>query len=262
MPGGAPITIRSDIAAHEAPPGLLLMFRAGARPDAVAVRRAIEAAGRVAISHSGAEPGGPAGGQWLELLIDGMTFDLSGLAPGAGYAATDLRNRYEVPPDFGETLGEGLCLLPGPHLAGGRATVPVVRAQAALGAELVRRLPDALAVAWTPARALVGRDFYLSMVEAWLAGGPFPALGLCAFRQMLGGAIQSEGLAFFIGQELHFDNAEFPDSAAAVRLGLRLVNELVGGGRVADALSLTGPDGARVRLRPSGNGRFLRVERG
>ncbi len=240
------------------------MFRAGARPDVATVRRAVEAAEKVAISHGGEEPGGAAGGQalWLELLIDGMTFDLSGMAPGAGYAAAELRNRYEVSPNFGEALGEGLCLLPGPHLAGGRATVPVVRAQAALGAELVRRLPGALAIAWTPARTLVGRDFYLSMIEAWLAGGPFPALGLCAFRQMLGGAVQSEGLAFFTGQELHFDNAQFPDPAAAVRLGLRLVNELVGGGRIAEAVSLTGSEGARVTLRPSGNGRFLRVERG
>jgi hypothetical protein len=240
------------------------MFRAGARPDVAAVRRAVEAAEKVTISHGGDEQDDAVGerGLWLELLVDGMTFDLSGMAPGAGYVAAELRNRYEVPTDFGETLGEGLCLLPGPHLAGGRATVPVVRAQAALGAELVRRLPGALAVSWTPARTLVGREFYLSMVDAWLAGGPFPALGLCAFRQMLGGAIQSEGLAFFTGQELHFDNAQFPDPAAAVRVGLRLVNELVGGGRIAEAVSLTGPDGARVTLRPSGNGRFLRVERG
>ncbi|MGV2496214.1 hypothetical protein [Pelagerythrobacter aerophilus] len=240
------------------------MFRAGARPDIAAVRRAVEAMEKVAISHAGDEQGAGADehGPWLELLIDGMTFDLSGMAPGAGYVAADLRNRYEVPADFGEALGEGLCLLPGPHLAGGRATVPVVRAQAALGAELVRRLPGALVVSWTPARTLVGREFYLSMVEAWLAGGSFPALGLCAFRQMLGGAVQSEGLAFFTGQELHFDNAQFPDPAAAVQLGLRLVNELVGGGRIAETVSLTGPDGAGVTLRPSGNGRFLRVERG
>lgn len=239
------------------------MFRAGTRPDVATVRRTVEAAERVAISHGGEEEGNAAGQQalWLELLIDGMTFDLSGMAPGAGYMATELRNRYGVASDFGETLGEALCLLPGPHLAGGRATVPVVRAQAALGAELVRRLPGALAIAWTPARTLVGRDFYLSMVDAWLAGGPFPALGLCAFRQMLGGAIQSEGLGFFTGQELHFDNAQFPDPAAAVQLGLRLVNELVGGGRITETMSLTGPDGARVTLRPSGNGRFVRVER-
>jgi len=240
------------------------MFRAGTRPDVAAIRHAVGAMERAAISHDGGEQGDAAGRRslWIELLIDGMTFDLSGMAPGAGHTVTDLRNRYEVPPDFGETLGEGLSLAPGPHLAGGRTTVPVVRAQAALGAELVRLLPDAGAIAWTPARALVGREHYLSMVDAWLAGGPFPALGLCAFRQTLGGAIQSEGLAFFTGQELHFDNAQFPDPAAAVRLGLRLVNELVGSAPLIESSLLTDQEGARVVLKPSGNGRFLRVERG
>lgn len=245
-------------------PGMLLMFRAGARPDVAAIRRAVELAEGLTISHDSGEgeSSGRAEPPWLELLIGGMTFDLRGIAPGPAYTAADLRNRYDVPTDFAETIGEALSLSPGPHLAGGRATVPVVRVQTALVAELVRRLPSAVSVAWPPARALVGREFFLSMADNWVAGGPFPALGLTAFRQMLGGAIQSEGLAFFTGQELHFDNALFPDPAAAVRLGLRLVDELVGNGPLCEAGSLIGPDGSRIGLRPSGNGRFLRVERG
>lgn len=240
------------------------MFRAGGRPDVAAIRRAVDAAEDLSISHDGSENGAVTDAEplWLELLAGGMTFDLGGMAPGRSYAATDLRNRYEVPPDFGDASGEALSLAPGPHLAGGRTTIPVVRAQAALGAELVRLFPSAAAVAWPPARVLVGREFYLSTVEAWLGGGPFPALGFTAFRQMLGGAIQSEGLAFFTGQELHFDNAQFPDPAAAVRLGLRLVNELVGNAALTESLSLAGPDGEPVVLTPSGNGRFVRVERG
>lgn len=229
-----------------------------------AVRRAVRAAEGLSISHDGGPGDGRAGHEplWLELLTDGMTFDLGGVAPGPGHAAADLRNRYEVPPDFGDSPGEALSLVPGPHLAGGRALIPVVRTQARIGAELVRRFPGIAAVGWSPARTLVGRDFYLSTTEAWLAGGPFPALGLTAFRQMLGGAIQSEGLAFFTGQELHFDNAQFPDPAAAVRLGLRLVNELVGTGPLAEPLPLSVQEGASVLLKPSGNRRFLRVERG
>lgn len=240
------------------------MFRAGERPDVAAIRRMTAAAEGWTISHDPGEGKGSGSAKrpWLELLIGGMTFDLGGIAPGPAFAAADLRNRFEVPGDFAETLAEALSLSPGPHLAGGRATIPVVRAQAALGAELIHRLPNVVAIAWTPARALLGREFFLSLADNWLAGGPFPALGLTAFRQMLGGAIQSEGLAFFTGQELHFDNALFPDPAAAVRLGLRLVNDLVGNPPLTEPTSLTGPDGSAIELKPSGNARFLRVERG
>lgn len=242
-------------------PDLLLLFRPGERPSAAALRRAIAAGDGLSITHDGA---GPAGDDppWLELLTQGMTFDLSGLAPGPGYAARDVRNRYEVPPAFAEALAEAIAIVPGPHIRGGGASIPVVRAQAALGAHFVRQLPGIAAVAWAPARTLVGRKLYLSTVEAWLAGGPFPALGLTAFRRTLGGALQSEGLAFFTGQELHFDDALFPDPAAATRLGLRLVNELVSRAPLAETTELVGPDGAAVVLEPSRNGRYLRVGRG
>jgi hypothetical protein len=251
-------------------PDLLLLFRADERPDGGAVRAAVQAAGNLAISHDAAAPsdGSDDEALWVEILADGMTFDLAGIAPGPAArgtppaVGTQMRNRYEVPTDFAEAGAEALSLAPGPHLRGGQATIPVVRAQAALGAALVRQFSRVEAVAWVPARTLVGRGFFLSTVEAWLAGGPFPALGLTAFRHTMGGALQSEGLAFFTGQELHFEHGAFPDPVAATQLGMRLVNELVGQGPVATRTAFAGPDGAPVVLEPSRNGRFLRVGRG
>lgn len=249
---------------------MLLLFRAGDRPAAAAVRRAVEAAGNLSISHDAAAPADAVGEEplWGEILADGMTFDLGGIAPGpaargpAIAAGAQMRNRYEVPPEFTEASTEALALAPGPHLRGGQSTIPVVRAQVALGAALVRQLGEVQAVAWTPARTLTGREHFLSTAEAWLAGGPFPALGLTAFRQTMGGALQSEGLAFFTGQELHFEHGAFPDPAAATRLGLRLVNELVRRGPLTAHTEFAGLDGAPVVLEPSRNGRFLRVGRG
>ena len=230
----------------------------------------MEAAGNLSISHDAAAPSDDSAGEplWLEILADGMTFDLGGIAPGPtargplSAIGAQMRNRYEVPPDFTEGSTEALSLAPGPHLRGGRSTIPVVRAQAALGAAFVRLLPRIEAVAWVPARTLLGRAFFLSAVEAWLAGGPFPALGLTAFRRTMGGALQSEGLAFFTGQELHFEHGAYLDPVSAAQLGLRLVNELVGSGPLTARTEVVGPDGAPVVLVPSRNGRFLRVGRG
>ena len=233
------------------------------------MRRAIDATDDLSISHDAIASAEARGESplWLEILADGMTFDLCGMVPGPAArgptlaAGPHLRNRYEAPPDFTDTSAEALSLAPGPHLRGGQSTIPVVRAQAALGARLVRQFRGVEAVAWTPARTLVGRGVFLSTVEVWLAGGPFPALGLTAFRHTMGGALESEGLAFFTGQELHFEHGAFPDPVAATRLGVRLVNELVGRAPLSARTEFAGPDGAAVVIEPSRNGRFLRVGR-
>ncbi|MEC9066742.1 MAG: hypothetical protein VX569_05625 [Pseudomonadota bacterium] len=229
-----------------------------------ALRRALAAAERVAITHESpaVRPGSAGETVWAELLIDGLTFDLDGLAPGPGFPIDRPRHLFEAPPELVEKPGEALALGPGQHLAGGRATLPVVRAQLALGAELLRVFPGITALSWPPARCLMGRGFFLSLVDAWLAGGPFPALGLTAFRRALDGAVQSEGLAFFTGQELHFDPVAFPDPVEASRIGVRLVHEMVGLGRLTEPAGLAAPDGAALALRPSRNGRFVRVTRG
>ena len=46
---------------------------------------------------------------------------------------------------------EGVDLIPGPHLAGGEAILPMVRVHVALGARLAE-LPGVAAVAWRPAQ--------------------------------------------------------------------------------------------------------------
>jgi hypothetical protein len=48
----------------------------------------------------------------------------------------------------------------------------------------------------------------------------------------------------------------------ASRIGVRLVHEMVGLGRLTEPAGLAAPDGAALALRPSRNGRFVRVTRG
>ncbi|AKM06876.1 hypothetical protein AM2010_796 [Pelagerythrobacter marensis] len=264
QPKGRLINDRSDIAGDRTRSGLLLLFRAGERPGVAALRRALSASGRVAISHESAPPR-PAAGDgtvWAELLVDGMTFDLDGLAPGPGFPAGELRHTFEVTEALIANPGEALSLSAGPHIAGARATMPVVRVQMALGAELVRAFPGVTAVVWSPARSVMGRAFFMSLADKWLKGGPFPALGITAFRRALDGAVQSDGLAFFTGQELHFDATAFPDPVEATRIGLRLINVLIDSHALERPIELAAPDGAILTLRPSRNGRFVRVGRG
>lgn len=215
---------------------------------------------RISVSHHPAAGVGEASGSgWLELLIDGMTFDLTGLAPRKPADLPEVNFRFDCPADFSIERHSAIRLVAGPHLTAGAGSQPVVRAQAALGSALAEALPGAVAFAWGPAQSVAGTEYFRSAVAAWLAGGPFPALGLTAFRSTLDDGIQSVGLAHFTGQEVRLEPALVTDSADAVRLAIRLVNQLVGSGKLARRERITAPDGGTLLLEPSANGRFVRV---
>jgi hypothetical protein len=239
---------------------LLLLFRPGQRPDAAGLAVAVESAERLAITHrmidesSGAIAG-------CELLRDGMTYDLTGLAPLAPVACPAPRHRYGLGQDTDPALLEAVALQPGPHLAAGAHSIPVVRTMAGIAADLAGVLPRLVAVAWPPARTAAGTEFFVSSVAAWLAGGAFPSLGFTAFDDDPRGGMVSEGLAWFTGQELRFANELAKDRAVAARLGVRLVNQLVAQGRVTANEYIVAPDGGRVALEPTRDGKMVRVRR-
>jgi hypothetical protein len=125
----------------------------------------------------------------------------------------------------------------------------------------VRQFDEVIAVAWGPAGAMIGRRFFESATSAWLDGGPFPALGLTAFVETPDSAIESVGLAFWIGQELRIEPPLVSDRVAATRLGIRLVNHLVLAGGLAEDDHIVAPDGTRLVLRPSRSRAIISVWR-
>lgn len=186
----------------------------------------------------------------LELLRDGMTYDLVGAAEGAGFAVSPWRHRLGVAADMAEQDCEALALQPGPHLASGARTLPVVRTMMGVATMIVPHLPELQAVAWPAAGTLIGPDFFVSSMTAWIAGGAFPALGLTAFATDPDHGLRTEGLSFFTGQELRLEPSLAKDRTAGVRLGIRLVNHLVGQGRVSEVEAIIGPEGERLTLDP------------
>lgn len=237
---------------------LHLLFDRGTRPDRDAIRAFAARCPPVSVSHDSHPEDAPyvdalqrSGQYWVELLRDGLTFDLVGLAPGPKSASPDLAQRFDLPalPELRDY--ETLTLRPGPHVAAAGKSMPVVRTMMALACDLVRHFDDLLAIGWEPAGSVIGRRFFESVTAAWLDGGPFPALGLTAFVEAPDGALQSVGLAFWIGRELRIEPPLSDDRVAATRLAIRLVNHLIlVGGLEADD-HITAPDGSRLVLRPS-----------
>lgn len=238
---------------------LSLLFDPAARPDAGAIHALAAHSAEFSVSHDPAQGGSePAGRGWLELLANGLTYDLHGLSPGEPHSPGHFRHRFGLPDSFEPKAFTALSLEPGPHLAGGEAMLPVVRSQAWLATQLCG-VPGVIAVGWAPARSLSSVGHFTASVRRWLEGGVFPALGLTALTGTSDGGLHSEGLAFFTGQELRIEPELAAEKAHAARLGVRLINELVARGRLTQMERIAGPGAQRLIVAPSENGRFVRV---
>ncbi|ANY20591.1 hypothetical protein A6F68_02089 [Tsuneonella dongtanensis] len=239
---------------------MLLLFRVGQRPGFDALTAAVGSVTGLTISHRLTDPASGAV-TGCELLRDGMTFDIVGLQPADAPDTPPFRHRYGLAAGFEDGSTEPVYIAPGPHISAGAHSMPVVRTMSAIVSALVGSLPGVQAVAWPPASAIVGAEFFTSSVETWIAGGAFPSLGLTAFADDLEGGIISEGLSWFTGQELRLANDIAKDRAGSVRLGVRLVNQLVLQGKVTTNEFIVAPDGGRLALEPTRDGKVVRVRR-
>ena len=246
-----------EIGAENSGSAVSLLFAAGHRPEAQAIRDFAERQGGFSVSFDPAMEGAggsamaDADGQvWLELLANGLTFDLVGLAPGAPPDPPPCVHGYALAAHAEAAGLEAVTLRPGPHLAGGHAMLPVVRSLAWLAATLAA-IEGVQAVAWHPARSWCGARYFRDGVLRWVEGGVFAGLGLTALALTADGGMQSEGLALFAGQELRIEPELMLDPAEGAKIGVRLIDYLVEGGRLDTTRRVFGPGNQPLRLPPS-----------
>ena len=228
---------------------LAVLYAPGQRPSLDDVRRAGEESHAFAVAF---DPGDGAG--WAELLVTGLTFDVTGLSPGARETPPATAHRLGLEGDWQAQGFEALFVRPGAHLAGAAAMLPVVRGCVALAAALATHT-GAAAVVWIPARTAMATAYFSGVVEDWVSGGAFPALGLVAVEPE-GAGVTTEGLAFFTGQELEVSGR---DTTQAARIAVRMVHTLVCQAPLVTPVELVGPDGEPLLAEPIGDGTRVRV---
>lgn len=239
--------------------GLSLIFGAGQRPTVQVVEDLLGESDLIpmsaSISHKGEEGEG-----WVELLASGLTFDLVGLAPAASAPVLPAVHRYGIDADFSQVPSEAIALVPGQHIAGGHAMMPVVKAMASLVAGLALQI-SARAVCWHPARTWMDPNYFARIVLGWQSGGAFPALGLTAISVRDGRAVSS-GLAYFVGQEIEVEAREGEPTADTVKLAVRVIDYIVRNGALTAPRQLEGPNGEVLLAEPSQFGKMVWVWRG
>jgi hypothetical protein len=255
--------------------GLYLLFTAGSRPHfgdverllsdlAKAPRpRALASLRAVGVSRpeTGAGAGKGAEQTGLELLANGLTFDVLGLVPMPPRLVPRSRYHFGLSPGFSELEFEAVELSPGPHLADAGLMLPVLKTMAAVAGELATGL-GAQAISWSPAGCLMDPGYFDRMIYNWNNGGPFPALGLTGIATKEGGVIESDGLAYFTGQEIQIEPRTGEPPVDTVKVAVRVIDYLAHYGKLGQPDNLTGPDGAPMRLEPSADGSSVRVIRG
>ena len=246
-------------------PAASLLFAPGHRSGVDQVRALAAADPSFRVSFDPEEQASPRSAtpaeRWLEVLANGLTFDLEGLAPGAPQPVPASKHGYGLPPDFSGEALEAISLRPGCPIPSGGPMLSVTRGLAWLAAVLAG-LPGVVAVGWHAARTLSAANHFRGSVLRWVKGGAFPGLGLTALGLTPDGGMQSDGLALFNGQELRLAPELARDGAAGARLALRLLHWLVEHGRLDAPVGLLGPSGEALVLEPSDNNRFVGVSRG
>ncbi len=189
-----------------------------------------------------------------EILRDGLTFDLAGLAPAAKCEVPQAVHRVALPADFSPDALEAAWFMVGPHLAGAESLLPVLRVAAAILRQLTS-LEGLQAIVWRPARIVMSPAWFAEAIGVWLAGGPFPALALTALARSQTG-IESEGLAFLTGQEFTLHVGSGGPNREDSRIAVRLTDWLVAHGRVDSPREAVLTGVGAVWLEPDGRNRL------
>lgn len=192
---------------------------------------------------------------WVELLCNGLTFDMLGLRDGPAVLAPEVRSAVGLNVD--QVSGKrSLALAPGPHLAGAGRLLPVIRVLAILLIEL-SKLGEAEAIIWIPAHLAVKPDIFERAVRPWLDGGPFPGPAFVAFQREMDGSLRTEGLNFLIGQEFLLQARSVEDHLELPRVAIRMVDWLVANGPVVKPVQTDLAGTGTVFLEPAEGGRIV-----
>jgi hypothetical protein len=173
-----------------------------------------------------------------KLYLNAMTFDLNWTAPTGSADANHLEYRQILlNSDLSKFNRISLCI--GNHIVQDRISLPVFETYAELG-RLIAKAVDAVAIAWRPSGNAIGIDYYADAISRFMRGGPFPVLGFIDLQEAGNHIYQTYGLGYFAGYELRLHALPGVTTNMAMRIMVRLVNDIIINGDFADGTRIPG----------------------
>lgn len=188
-----------------------------------------------------------------ELLVQGLAFDCQGVRPSDPASTPETGAKVGI-----DRLPQGasLAIVPGPYIGRTANLLPVIKAMAGVAARIAN-LRGVLAIHWQPAQAWIDPAYFIRVITEWIDGGAFPALGL-TMLQPQGDRLVSQGLGFFIGQEIEVPLADPRQLEKTAQIALRLIHELVTHGPIAEPTEFD-TVGGRIIAVPVERGKLVQV---
>lgn len=173
-----------------------------------------------------------------KLYHNAMTFDLSWADPSVS-ADIDYSEYRQILLNRNLTKLNRLHLSIGNHIVQDRINLPVFETFVDLS-QIIGEAVHAKAIVWRPARNVIGFDYFADAINRFMDGGPFPVLGFIDLQELNNDRYETHGLTYFAGYELRLQT--LPDLTAnmAMRIMVRLVNDIIMNGDFDDSISIPG----------------------
>lgn len=226
-------------------PPLLIISRLAADFDLVRLPWPEAADGRISVSRSKF-----ADLDMIEVIIDGMAFLLCRFTP------TETRSRFRI--EKFEQLFTGLpstrdCAIgvAARNIVASARHLPEINRRMLLLGKWVGESLAASAAAWTPSRRIASFRYFQESVDAYLAGGPFPALFQTAFAKVGNRCFITRGLPYFGSRDIRLTGpSAYSDSDIVDRM-VRIIDDIANHGPIEMAAQAKGMiEGERIIFSP------------
>lgn len=157
--------------------------------------------------------------------INAMQFTVSAVDAGA-IVTNDEPVYHQILINMDLSRLSRIIIRPGNHVAQGRISLPVFETQVEAGRILGAAL-DAVAIGWPPSQSAFSFAYFDEAAERFCKGGAFPVLGFVRLNQAQERVFETQGLDYFTGYDLRLLALPEMKPHEAMRIMVRLVNDIV-----------------------------------
>jgi hypothetical protein len=176
--------------------------------------------------------------QNYKLYHNALTFDVGWAGPSDA-VNSDIMEYQQILLNSDLSKLNRITLSIGNHIVQDRMSLPVFETFVEL-TRLIAQAAHATAIAWRPSGNAIDFGYYNDAITRFMAGGPFPVLAFIGLQERENDIYETYGLGYFAGYELRLRALPNLTANMAMRIMVRLVNDIIMHGDFEDGTSIAG----------------------